>query len=184
MENQASTSYTDRLNEVINLETYKLRIKEIESEKTLVSKNIEMANKNIIKYKDISAIIFDLAAYGSTLYEILEPLERGELANLVFNSITVVNGELNLSPLPYFSEIRDLIVEINSSKMLKSKELASKIFELSDNDINKQELNNLTYECSTIRRDGDSNSGQDFSCYGFSKPAPSATWVPLPKTHY
>lgn len=157
LEEQATMAYEDRLNHIISVDTYKDRSKAIEDEKIQILKNIESANQNISKYKDISAIIFDLAHYGSRIYEIIEPAERRELANLMFETITVLGGELQLSPTSYFADIREIIMQINSSKILKKSNLPYKIFELSDNASKKEELAGLPAICSEIRRGQDSN---------------------------
>lgn len=156
-----SRLYNDRLDEIINLETYKFKNKEFEDEKGRISGQIAKLNEDSNKYYQLGSLVYLVAQYADKIYDILEPEEISGVMRYIFGEITLINGKLQYQYKEAFKILKKAADITNkSSKMANSPELEKNIFEpltKAEKSIQSELVKAVRSE---IRRGRDSNPGR------------------------
>lgn len=125
-----SRLYNDRLDEIINLETYKAKNKEFEEEKGRISEHISKLNEDSNRYFQLGSIVYLVAQYADKIYDILEPEEISGVMRYIFGEITLKEGKMQYQYKEAFKILKKAADITNkSSKMAISPELDKNIFE-------------------------------------------------------
>ncbi len=164
-----SKLYDDRLEEIISLDTYKVKNVKFEEEKSSVESKIIKLNQDTNKYFQIGTLVYLVAQYADEIYGILDPEEISGVMKYIFSDITLFNGEMSYKYTEPFKVLKKAVERTNkeSSKQAEKPELAKNIFEPAIT-IEKTIQSELSEAVRTeIRRDRDSNPRPDCSSTAF-----------------
>lgn len=156
-----SLLYSDRLDEIITLEDYKLKNKAFEDDKNKLSEQIAQLNKDSNRYYQMGTLVYLVAQYADEIYDILEPEDISGVMRYIFGGITLKGGKMQYEYTDAFKVLKKAADITNkSSKMIVYKENDKNIFEpltKAEKSIQSELIEAVRSE---IRRGRDSNPGR------------------------
>ena len=165
-----SRLYSDRLDEIINLETFKSTNKEFEEEKGRISEQISKLNEDSNRYFQLGSLVYLVAQYADQIYEILEPEEISGVMKYIFGEITLISGKMQYQYKEAFKILKKAADITNkSSKMGISPESDKNIFEPLTKAEKSVQSELIKAVRSEIRRGQDSNL-RSLAEHWFSRP--------------
>lgn len=130
---QLDTIYDDKLNELIDTETYKRKFDELTDAKKQLEKSLRRYSDSKNKYFELGASIFDLSQKGLEIYEKVSDKRKRELIKLMFTDMKLHNGVIEYRWTKPFQILYEAVKATNSSKVQFSENFSIKNFEPMDN---------------------------------------------------
>ena len=125
-----SRLYDDRLDDIIDLNTYKAKNTELEKQKEDIEEQISKLNQDNNKYFQVGTLVYLVAQYADKIYEKLEPTEISSVMKYIFGEITLYDGEMQYKYTDPFKVLKKAVEMTNkSSKVLENADTSKNIFE-------------------------------------------------------
>lgn len=149
--------YDDKLDGVITHEFYQRKFKQYTDDKESVEDQLKKLSQANTTYYNIGSQIHDLSQRAQSIYEHGTDENKRKLANLVFESLKLDEGELAIDYNPAFSVLMEAVSATNRSKLPENTKQLEKIFEPAFlGQYNTQAAQNMDGLC-TMLRGWDSN---------------------------
>lgn len=129
LENRLEQLYNDKLDQIIDLDTYKRKFKQFSEERKTIATSINEHIDADTAYIQLGANIYDLSQIALDLYIKANEEEKRELISLVFDTLTLDEGVLSASPREPFKILVSLNQHTKSSKKEKIEFLSEENFE-------------------------------------------------------
>lgn len=129
LQNRLDKLYDDKLDGVIDLETYSRRFKEFSEEKELLLQSINKHSNANKKYFELGINIYEVSQRAKELYGKAERDEKRKLLSLMFENLYLDEGKVSYDLSLPFKLVFELSEQIKSSKIEKVEDFEKEIFE-------------------------------------------------------